>query len=223
MSEVLISSYEVIRLFAVIWFCVCVFRMSDLGYFTSLGKELGLEGEELLKFATNSWREQKDMAREERKIAREEKQKEEEREEKRPAREDKLEAEEREERDRKARLEVEEKERERRHELELLTAKNRQELELAKCTQESEEVVSSESGSERSRHVGPELFAQGSELWLWNPVCGFLALAILRATKYEASTAVTFCCWYLLPASSLPFMTPSALYLKYCSSLSKKF
>jgi len=28
-------------------------------------------------------------------------------------------------------------------------------------------------------------------------VCGFLALAVLRATKYEASTAATFCCWYL--------------------------
>lgn len=83
--------------------------MSDLGYFTSLGKELGLEGDELLKFATNSWREQKDIAREERKIAREEKQEAEEREEKRLAlaREDKREAEERE--DRKARLEVEEK------------------------------------------------------------------------------------------------------------------
>src|SRR6218665_3665230 len=43
-------------------------------------------------------------------------------------------------------------------------------------------------------------------------VCGFLDLAILRATKYEASTAATFCCWYLPPASSLPFLTPSALF-----------
>ena len=55
-------------MFSAIWFCVCVSRMSDLRYFTSLGKEFGLEGEELLKFATNSWREQKDIAREERQI-----------------------------------------------------------------------------------------------------------------------------------------------------------
>src|SRR6218665_787878 len=113
-------SYKVIRL---LFGCVHVCRMPDLGYFASLGKELGLEDEELLKFATDSWLEQKDIAREERKLAREEKQEADEREDKRLAREDKLESEELEERNRTARLEVEEKERERRHELELLTAK----------------------------------------------------------------------------------------------------
>jgi len=165
--------------------------MSDLGYFTSLGKELGLEGEELLKFATNSWREQKDIAREERKIARKEKQEAEEREEKRLAREDRptCEAAEREERDRKVRLEVEEKEKERRHEMELLTAKNRQELELAKCTQESEEVVSSESesGSERSRHVGPKLFARIPKLPVFNSVTDAMLLVVehIGATRYR--------------------------------------
>src|SRR6218665_33696 len=163
--------------------------MSDLGYFTSLGKELDLEGEELLKFATNSWREQKDIAREERKVAREEKQEAEEQEEKRLAREDKREAEEREERDRKARLDVEEKEIERRHELELLTDKNRQELELAKYTQESEEVRSSESesGSERSRHVWPKLFARVPKLPVFNSVTDDIDAYLQRFELYSTA------------------------------------
>lgn len=43
----------------------------------------------------------------------------------------------------------------------------------------------------------------------WGPI----ALAILSAIKYEASTDAMFCVWYLPPGSSLAFLSPSALLL----------